>query len=72
MPIRLNVTNSNDATGCYCRSDVPSSNWGWGSTQTYDTSCSGSGIAGQFVTGSGSQSIFWLLPAFGFVQNGAS
>jgi Flp pilus assembly protein TadG len=66
----VNVNNSNDSTGCYCPSGTPTNSWSWGSTQTCGASCTGSGVAGQFVTVVANLSVSPLFPTFGFVQNG--
>ncbi|HEY3908748.1 MAG TPA: TadE/TadG family type IV pilus assembly protein [Stellaceae bacterium] len=65
----VNVNNSNDSTGCYCPTGTPE-NWNWGSAVTCGSACSGSGVAGQFVTITASITISPMFPAFGFVQNG--
>lgn len=65
----INVNNSNDATGCYCPTGAPP-NWSWGTPKACGSSCSGGGVAGQFVTITASRSISPLFPAFGFVQTG--
>jgi Flp pilus assembly protein TadG len=66
----VNVNNSNDETGCYCPSGTPQNNWSWGSAQSCGTTCSGGGIAGQFVEITATTTISPLVPTFGFVQNG--
>jgi TadE-like protein len=66
----VNVNNSNDSTGCYCPTGTPANSWSWGGTQTCASSCSGGGIAGQFVTIIAKQNVSPLFPSFGFVQNG--
>jgi Flp pilus assembly protein TadG len=66
----VNVNNGNDATGCYCPTGSPPS-WSWGSSKTCGASCTGSGVAGQFVIITASRNISPMFPAFGFVQNGA-
>jgi Flp pilus assembly protein TadG len=65
----INVNNSNDATGCYCPTGAPP-NWSWGAAKTCGSSCTGGGVAGQFVTITASRNVSSLFPAFGFVQNG--
>src|SRR5271167_4407028 len=61
----VNVSNSNDTTGCYCPSGTPGS-WTWGSTVTCGNSCaSGGGIGGQFVTITANRSISPIFTAFG-------
>lgn len=65
----VNINNSNDQTGCYCPTGTPG-NWSWGGAVTCGSSCTGGGIAGQFVTITASRSISPMFPTFGFVQNG--
>ncbi|MGH7045783.1 MAG: TadE/TadG family type IV pilus assembly protein [Stellaceae bacterium] len=65
----VNVNNSNDETGCYCPSGTPGS-WSWGSTVSCGSSCSGSGVGGQFVTITATRPVSPLFPTFGFVQSG--
>ena len=66
----INVNNSNDATGCYCPTGAPP-NWSRGAAKACGSSCTGGGVAGQFVTITASRSVSPLFPAFGFVQNDA-
>lgn len=69
----VNVNNSCSATpcnSCYCPTGSPPS-WSWGSAKTCGSSCTGGGVAGQFVTITASRSVSPLFPAFGFVQNGS-
>jgi len=63
------VVNNSDTTGCYCPTGTPG-NWTWGGTATCGSSCTGGGVAGQFVTITASCSISPLFPTFGFVQSG--
>ena len=66
----VNVNNSNDSSGCYCPTGTPG-NWSWGGAVSCGSTCSGSGVGGQFVTISASRSISPLFPAFSFVRNGS-
>lgn len=66
----VNVNNSNDSSGCYCPTGTPG-NWTWGSKVSCGSSCSGSGVGGQFVTITASRPITPLFPAFTFVQSGS-
>jgi Flp pilus assembly protein TadG len=65
----VNVNNSNDSSGCYCPTGSPG-NWSWGSAVTCGSACTGSGVAGQFVTITASRSISPMFASFGFVQSG--
>ncbi len=55
-----------DADDCYCPTGTPG-NWTWGSAVTCGSACSGSGVAGQFVTITATATISPMFPAFGFV-----
>jgi Flp pilus assembly protein TadG len=66
----VNVNNGNDATGCYCPSGSPGS-WSWGSTKTCGSSCTGGGVAGQFVTITASRNLTAMFPALGLISGGA-
>jgi TadE-like protein len=67
----VSVNNDDSNSGdCYCPTGTPSKNWSWGGTQTCGISCSGGGVAGQFVEITASRSVSPLFPTFGFVKNG--
>jgi Flp pilus assembly protein TadG len=65
----IDVNNGNDPTGCYCPTGTPG-NWSWGATQGCGTSCTGGGVAGQFVTITATSSITPIFASFGFAPNG--
>jgi Flp pilus assembly protein TadG len=65
----VNVNNGNDSTGCYCPTGTPGS-WSWGTTQGCGTSCTGGGVAGQFVTITATTTITPIFSSFGFAPNG--
>jgi Flp pilus assembly protein TadG len=65
----IDVNNNNDGSYCYCPTGT-SGHWSWGSSVTCGNSCTGSGIAGQFVAITARRGITPLFPAFGFVANG--
>lgn len=65
----VNVNNGNDSTGCYCPTGTPA-NWVWGNTVTCGSSCTGGGVAGQFVTITATTTITPIFSSFGFAPNG--
>jgi hypothetical protein len=64
----VNVNNGS-STNCYCPTGAPGS-WNWGSAVACGSACASGGVAGQFVTISGSHNVSPLFPTFGLTYNG--
>jgi Flp pilus assembly protein TadG len=65
----VNVNNGS-STNCYCPTGSPA-NWTWGTAMTCGKPCTGGGgVAGKFVTISGSHNVSPLFPTFGLTYNG--
>ncbi len=60
---------ASNADNCYCPTGTPP-NWSWGGSVTCGSACTGSTIAGKFVTIAASRSFTALFPQLGFTQNG--